>query len=174
MPDPAEPAAQRTGRPLLRRVLRLLAPFGFGVAGTAALVGILYLLLPVRWPPLPTRLLELMHRTAVPGGAMLFVGCCGMPVLLLVLVAALAVRCLQYAPRPWTVPVFVGCHAAMFCGDEELAVRALLAVGIASTLGVGEVLWRGLRVHRLTALYMLGIWGAEVVFWWVAPAVAAV
>lgn len=168
---PPKPGA--TG--LRRLAWRWLAPIAFGAGGASLLVAGLFLLLPVEpWRPLADRLLGWLFGWCVPSIPAMGLGICMAPLLCLALLVVLAMCCEEHAPRPWSVPVFLGCEVAMFCGDGEFATRALLAGGIATLAAGVEVLLRGLRAHWRSVLCMFGIWVSEISFAWAAVASSGV
>jgi len=85
--------------------------------------------------------------------------CAALPVFGLFLLLTLVQRCLAAKPRPWSVPMFLGCLATLAIGglltpESRNAVQATL---LAAVLGLAEVLARRLPRHHLTAACMLAI-----------------
>lgn len=149
MPDLDSPP-QRPARSYARRARVAAASIAWGAAGSWGLTNLLWLL------GKPYHPLVLPCFAPVEGFDRLLVVVLALGVLAL---ALLSIQCWQAAPRPWSVPVFLGCLATLAIGglltpEGRNAVQATL---LAAVLGLAEVLARRPPRHRLTAACMLAI-----------------
>lgn len=86
--------------------------------------------------------------------------CAALPVFGMYLLLVMLQRCLEAKPRPWSVPLFLGCFATLWIAiarGPETTCNGAVTVLAAALLGTVEVWLRGLRSHRRTAACMFGL-----------------